>query len=114
MVPFLAAVDELVRTQPGLLDRHERLGIGVASGLGCTWWLAVGAEPVETSVSKDRPRDLRASLVISARDAQTILDTGRLPEEPELLLAGGDVDRLRRLLRRLSPAKSWLNVRADD
>jgi hypothetical protein len=104
---LLAAMLIADRGTPGFA---ARLGIGVRSGTQEQWLHVILADHADVSLHTTRPEDADATLLMGAAEAQRLLESGRLPDEPELLVASGDRQCLGAFFARYQP-KSAASIR---
>ena len=83
--PLLDLLDDVVRRDGGAPGFVGRLAIGVRDGDEVTWW-QVTCDRRASAAFVDRPdASCDAVLLLGGREAQSIIETGHIPERPELL-----------------------------
>lgn len=110
--PTLLLALEALAAESGLVGLGpSRIAVGVR-GQREQWWLAECGPNARTELLEERPARCDFQVLLGSREAEA-LATGQFPEDPQLLLARGDVRLFRRLVDRLRP-KTWLELRVDQ
>ncbi|MCC7387088.1 MAG: hypothetical protein IT384_34965 [Deltaproteobacteria bacterium] len=104
---LLRLLHGVLSTDPGTPPFAGRLGIGVRGAGGEHWLVVELAERAAASIEEARPDGADATLLLGEADAQVLLESGRLPEAPKLLLAAGDRRRLGLFFERYQPKLRW-------
>lgn len=104
---LLRLLHGVLSTDPGTPPFAGRLGIGVRGAGGERWLVVTLAGRAAASIEEARPEGTDATLLIDEADAEVLLESGRLPEAPKLLLAAGDRRRLGLFFERYQPKVRW-------
>lgn len=104
---LLDSLDALVRADPAPSGFVATLAFGVDGNHGTQWWRVQCGSRADGAFV-EAPSDCDAWLRMGTREAEAILSDGRIPDQVELLQAGGERTLLERFVRRyVAVIKPW-------
>jgi hypothetical protein len=108
---FLEIIDALVRRDGAATGLSGEVCIGVRDGPTYQWWSARLGPTFSTRFLSSPSQSAHATLFIAKRDADALLETGAIPDPPELFMIDGARDLMLRFFKRYTSKTTWLGVR---
>lgn len=109
---LLLALDYLVRSEGGVSGLRGKICVGVQTGPQQDWWQVVFGNRTDVAFVPRPDSDADAVFLLGEREAESILETGELPPDPQLLQVAGSKALLHRFVDRYTASMTTLDLRS--